>query len=424
MKLKNVSVYTGIGKAPRRSFGVMAKVVGSKCNLDCQYCYYLEKENLYEPATSSIMSDEVLEDFIRQYIEASDAPQVTFEWQGGEPTLLGVDYFERVLAMQRKHAKGKRISNSLQTNGTLLDDRWAAFLAKNRFLVGLSLDGPQDLHDSYRVDKRGRPTFELVMRGWGLLQKHKVETNILAVVNRKNAEEPLRVYRFFKEIGAEFIQLIPVVERKATQGLLSLAGPPSARRLESHQQVTDWSVLPEQYGNFLVTIFNEWVREDVGRVFVQLFEICANVWAKQPAPLCWFRESCGTALVIEHNGDLYSCDHYVYPEFKLGNIRENGLESLARSKRQGEFGKEKLDSLPQYCLTCEVRFACNGECPKRRFMLTPDGQPGLNYLCPAYKQFFNHVDPFMKRIVELIKSGQPAERICQEAPNSVLAAIE
>jgi uncharacterized protein len=361
------------------------------------------------------MSDAVLERFIRDYIAASDLPEVSFVWQGGEPTLLGIDYYRNVLALQRKHAGGKRISNSLQTNGTLITAEWAEFLAQNRFLVGLSLDGPKDLHDSYRVDKRGRPTFDDVMRGWEHLRTHKVDTNILAVVNRHNGAEPLRVYSFFKSIGAEFIQFIPVVERAATGGLLTLAGPPVPRKLEPHQQVTDWSVLPEQYGEFLIAIFDEWIRQDVGKVYVQLFDICANVWSGRPSPLCWLTKNCGSALALEHNGDVFMCDHYVYPEFKLGNILERSLGEMGRSREQVAFGKAKFDSLPQQCLRCDVRFACNGECPKRRFICTDEGEPGLNYLCAGYKAFFRHVDPVMTKMADLIRRGRPAAEIMQQA---------
>jgi uncharacterized protein len=388
----------------------MAKPSGSKCNLNCRYCYYLEKENLYPETSSWVMSQEVLEKYIRDTIAGNDTPEVGFVWQGGEPTLLGLEFFQSVIALQRRYAGGKRITNSIQTNGTLLDDDWCSFLKEHGFLVGISIDGPADLHDAYRVDKRDRPTFDQVMRGYELLRKHGVDTNVLTVVNRHNGAEPLRVYRFLKGIGAEHIQFIPVVERLATDGLLTLAGPPRPRAVEPHRQVSDWSVLPEQYGEFLVAVYDEWLQQDVGQVFVQLFEICLAVWCGLPPSLCWFTKTCGSALALEHNGDLYSCDHFVYPEYKLGNIMEQDLAKLARSMTQLEFGKSK-SLLPKQCQRCSVRFMCNGECPKRRFLLTEDGEPGLNYLCAAYKRFFTHIDPSMREMAELIRRGRHPREI-------------
>lgn len=370
----------------------MAKPTGSKCNLDCAYCYYLEKEKLYPGKSSWVMSDEVLEAYIKGIVDGNDTPEVDFVWQGGEPTLLGIPFFEKVLALQNRFGKGRRISNALQTNGTLIDDDWGAFLKQNRFLIGLSLDGPEALHDRYRVDKRGAPTFSKAMKGWEVLRRHRVDTNVLCVVNRTNGDHPLEIYRFFKEIGVQFIQFIPVVERVGTK-------------------VADYSVEPLQYGEFLVSIYDEWVSQDVGRTFVQLFDICLNAWVGRPSPLCWFRKTCGSALALEHNGDLYSCDHYVYPEYLLGNILQKPMAELARSKRQVQFGEDKSSTLPRYCLECEVRFVCNGECPKRRFVETPEGEKGLNYLCPAYRRFFNHVDPTMKKMAQLVLAGRPAADI-------------
>ncbi len=392
------------------AFHIMTKPVGPICNLDCKYCFYLEKENLYPGKTDWAMPDEVLESYIRQTIEAQSVPVISFAWQGGEPTLLGVDYFEKVVAFQKKYAGGKRIENALQTNGVLLDDRWGEFLAVNKFLVGLSIDGPRELHDRYRVDKGGQPTFDRVTRGLGTLKKHGVEFNTLTVVQRHNSYHPLKLYRFLKEVGSGFMQFIPCVERIAEpakpRGLV-LISPGSAERA----RVTEWSVEPEQYGRFLSVIFDEWVRNDVGRIFVQLFDVALESWMGLEASLCVFREACGAAMAIEHNGDLYSCDHYVYPENKLGNILEHALESLVNSPQQRKFGLDKRDTLPRYCRECEVRFACNGECPKHRFIRTPDGEEGLNYLCAGYKIFFKHIDPYMQFMAEELRQGRPPANV-------------
>lgn len=352
------------------------------------------------------MPDDVLESYIRQYIEAQRVPVVSFAWQGGEPTLLGVDHFKKIVALQRKHAGSKRIDNAFQTNGVLLDDQWGEFLAENRFLVGLSIDGPEEFHDRYRVDKGGRPTFKNVMRGLGVLQKHKVRFNTLTVVQRHNSQAPLPVYRFLKDAGSVVMQFIPVVERAApladARGL-SFASP----SVKSGAQVTEWSVDPNQYGSFLSTIFDQWVRNDVGKVFVQIFDVALEIWYGQPSSLCVFAETCGQALAIEHNGDVYSCDHYVYPENRLGNVIENPLAEMVGSPQQTAFGLDKRDGLPEYCRRCEVRFVCNGECPKHRFTLTPDGEPGLNYLCAGYKRFFNHIRPAMEFMVEQLRQQRP-----------------
>lgn len=376
-------------------YHVMAKPVGPICNLDCRYCFYLEKENLYGQKRDWAMPDDVLESYIRQYIDAHDSPELSFAWQGGEPTLLGVEYFRKIVSIQNKFANGKRIGNAFQTNGVLLDDEWGEFLAKNDFLIGLSVDGPAELHDYYRVDKGGAPSFDRVMRGLRYLKKHAVKFNTLTVVNRQNSQHPLRVYRFLKGIGSQFMQFIPVVERVAKaanpDGLV-LISPTDTHAAE----VADWSVEPLQYGKFLCSIFDEWVRNDVGTHFVQIFDVALETWLGMEASLCVFRPTCGSAMALEHNGDLYSCDHYVYPENKLGNIMESPLESLAASAQQRRFGLDKRDTLPQYCRECDVRFACNGECPKHRFISTPGGEPGLNYLCAGYKVFFHHIDGCMK----------------------------
>jgi uncharacterized protein len=390
----------------------MAKPVGPICNLNCRYCFYLEKENLY-PATSSwAMPDALLESFIHRYIEAQEASTISFAWQGGEPTLLGVDYFRRIIELEKRYSNGKRIENTFQTNGVLLDDAWGEFLAENRFLVGLSIDGPTELHDCYRINKGDQPTFKLVLRGLGYLKKHGVEFNTLTVVHRKNSHHPLEVYRFLKEVGSGFMQFIPIVERVAEapdrHGLI-LIGPHSSREAA----VSEWSVEPLQFGNFLCAIFDEWVRRDVGRYFVQIFDVALESWVGTLQSLCVFRETCGGAMAIEHNGDLYSCDHYVYPENRLGNIMEHSLATLVSSEQQRRFGLDKRNALPRYCHECDVRFACNGECPKHRFTRTPDGEWGLNYLCAGYKLFFKHIDPHMQFMASELWQSRPPANIMQ-----------
>ncbi len=441
-----------------RGFHILTKPVGPICNLDCKYCFYLEKEKLYPGENQWRMSDEVLEEYIRQYVHSQPAPEIHFAWQGGEPTLLGVEFFRKAVALQNKFADGKSIFNAIQTNGTLLDDEWCGFLAQNKFLVGLSIDGPAELHNQYRVDKRQQPTFGAVMRGLELLKKHGVEFNTLTVVNRANSQQPLPVYRFLKSIGSQFLQFIPLVERAAPAEMRSagyvFAAPPLSgesdsvflpllpkggegrgeesysfksenpspqpsprlggeREAEFSLPVTPWSVEAEQYGNFLCAIFDEWVRHDVGTTFVQLFDVALGNWMGLGSSLCVFAEKCGAALAIEHNGDIYSCDHYVYPRHKLGNVMNQSLGAMVNSPQQTKFGSDKLDSLPKFCRECEVRFACNGECPKHRFIKTPDGEDGLNYLCPAYKKFFNHIDPHMKTMAHLLKSNQAPARIME-----------
>ncbi|TVR53418.1 MAG: anaerobic sulfatase-maturation protein [Puniceicoccaceae bacterium] len=409
-----------------RPFHVMTKPIGSLCNLDCKYCFYLEKEHLYPDKRNFRMSDEVLEAYIRQYIEQQPGPEVSFAWQGGEPTLLGVEFFEKVVALQSKYSGGKSISNALQTNGTLLDDDWGRFLRRHSFLVGLSVDGPRKLHDAYRVDKGQRPTFDKVMRGLGFLKKHQVDFNTLTVVHRENSKHPLEVYRFLKDIGSGFIQFIPLVERKAgveEEKLgLWLAEPPDPEADAYSGTVTSWSVRPERYGEFLCTIFDEWVTRDVGRYFVQLFDVALGNWIGAGSGLCVFAETCGRAMAMEHNGDLYSCDHYVYPKYKLGNILNGTIGEMADGKRQRKFGDDKRDALPRYCRECEVRFACNGECPKHRFIETPDGEPGLNYLCAAYKRFFNHIDPSMQAMGQLLQRGMAPAMVMEMARERMAAS--
>jgi len=393
----------------RAPFHVMTKPVGSKCNLDCTYCFYLEKERLYPGTASFRMAPDVLEAYVRDYIAAQPGSVVSFAWQGGEPTVAGVDYFRAVVALQQRYAQGKTIENALQTNGTLLDDEWCEFLAAQRFLVGLSIDGPADVHDAYRVDKGGRPTFVRVMAGLELLRKHGVEFNTLTTVHRKNSRRPLEVYRFLRSIGSRYLQFIPIVERDARVGAaneLDLEAPPDpveASGLDS--RVTEWSVRPVEYGDFLVRIFDEWVARDVGTVFVQQFDAALANWVGEPAGVCVFSERCGRAIAVEHNGDVYSCDHYVYPRYRLGNLLNQSLGALVDSPRQTAFGNAKSATLPRYCLECPVRFACHGECPKHRFLRTPHGEHGLNYLCAGYRKFFGHIGPAMRTMAALLASG-------------------
>jgi uncharacterized protein len=385
------------------AFSVMIKPVGPVCNLNCTYCYYLEKKKLYSGKKDFRLSEEMLESFIKQYIEAIQIPVVTFVWQGGEPTLLGIDYFRKVVELQKKYAGGKRIENAFQTNGTLLNNEWCSFLAENKMLVGISVDGEEHNHDHYRRTSSGGPTFRRVMRGVDLLHKHNVEFNTLSCVNRYNVRFATETYRFLKRIGSGFIQFLPVVERIAapeTGSLLDLV-PPS---FGENAAVTEWSVPPAEFGKFLITIFDEWVRNDVARYFVQIFDATLANYAGEMPGLCVFAETCGDALVMEHNGDIYSCDHFVYPEYFLGNISKGSLAEMVLSQRQFDFGIDKRNKLPPYCLRCDVRYACNGECPKHRFMLTPDGKPGLNYLCEGYKQFFHYVEPYMEFMAKELKN--------------------
>lgn len=405
------------------SFHIMSKPTGPICNLACQYCFYLEKENLYPGRSSWAMADNVLESYVRQYIETQDSPVITFAWQGGEPTLLGVEFFRKAVALQRIYANGKQIKNTFQTNGILLDDAWCRFFAESEFLLGISIDGPRELHDCYRVNRGGEPTFDRVMDGIALLRQHQVEFNTLTVVHRRNSYHPQKVYPFLKTLGSGGIQFIPVVERiaaarKPADGLV-LISPDS----ETDAQVSEWSVEPRQYGSFLCAVFDEWVRQDVSTIFVQVFDVAAQNWCGMAPGLCVFSETCGGAMALEHNGDLYSCDHYVYPQNKLGNIVEESLANLVASPRQRAFGLAKRDSLPRYCRECDVRFACHGECPKHRFLTTPDGESGLNYLCEGYKRFFRHIDPYMRFIASQLERGFPAGNVMQWVRERDLEAL-
>jgi uncharacterized protein len=385
-------------------FHLLAKPTGAICNLDCAYCFFLDKELLY-PGGRFHMSDEVLENYIRQLIESHGGGRVTVAWQGGEPTLMGLDFFKRAVELQEKYRKpGMTFANTMQTNGTLLDDAWCEFFKQHDFLLGISIDGPRELHDHYRVDKRGRPTFDQVMVGLRLLQKHGVEHNILTTVNRANEDYPLEVYRFLRdEARTTWMQFIPIVERLDSDGI-ALA--------QEGTKISERSVQPSQFGNFLNTIFDEWIRNDVGKVFVQTFEAAAGNWlGRASSGMCFFDPTCGSGPALEHNGDLYSCDHFVEPDYLLGNIGQDSMRDLVNLDFQREFGRAKLDSLPQHCLDCDVRFACHGECPKNRFTSTPDGEPGLNYLCEGYKAFFHHVDQPLRLLADLIRNQLPAEAV-------------
>jgi len=403
------------------AFHVLAKPTGAICNLDCKYCFFLSKDMLY-PGSKFRMSDEVMEQYIRQLIEAHRrVPEVNIAWQGGEPTLMGLEFFERAVAIAEKYKRpGQRLLHTMQTNGTKLDDAWGAFLKQHNFLIGLSVDGPRAMHDTYRVNKGGAGSFDQVMRGWEVLRGHDVDFNILCTVHAANQDHPLEVYHFFRdELGAEFMQFIPIIER-VDEKMIPLANigwserPGGERPLYTQHGnlVTERSVNARQYGNFLAAIFDEWVRRDVGKIFVQIFDSTLASFVGQYS-LCIFAPTCGNALAIEHNGDLYSCDHYVEPDYLLGNIQETHMIELVASEQQRQFGRDKQDTLPGYCRQCEVRFACNGGCPRNRFIRTPDGEEGLNYLCAGYKYFFNHVRQPMRVMANLIQNGRYADEIMQ-----------
>ena len=385
---------------------VMLKPAGAHCNLACKYCYYLEKNNLYQNSHRHLMSDEMLEQFTREYIEAQTMPQVLFTWHGGEPLMRSIDFYKKALALQKKYAHGKQIDNVIQTNGTLLTDEWCEFFAKNHWLVGISIDGPQEYHDHYRVTPAGKPSWEKVMQGIQLLKKHRVEWNAMAVINAYNAEHPLEFYHFFRDNGCQYLQFTPIVERLTEhedgRTLASLAD-------DREIPLADASVTPQQWGNFLCTIFDDWVRHDVGKTFVEIFDCTLANWMGVLPGICAYSKECGHAGVMEHNGDVYSCDHFVFPEYKLGNIREQSLIDMLYGEKQQAFSRLKHTSLPRQCKECDMEFACHGECPKNRFEKDKYGEPGLNYLCQGYYQYYTHVAPymdFMKR--ELLAQRPPA----------------
>ena len=400
----------------------MAKPSGAICNLDCTYCFFLSKELLY-PGDRFRMADRTLREWIRQTIEAHRTREVDLAFQGGEPTLMGLEFFQRAVAYAREYARGRPLQFTIQTNGTLLDDAWAEFLHEERFLVGLSIDGPQPMHDAYRVDKHGRPTYERVRAAWDVLQAHAVDVNVLCTVHAANADHPLEVYHHFRDdLGARFIQLVPIVERATTEELDAAnrgwGAANEARPLyrQHGHLVTERSVTAEQWGAFLIAIFDEWVHHDVGTVFVPTFDAALASWLGIRGGLCIFQETCGDALALEHNGDVYSCDHFVEPDFLLGNINTTHVVELVASPKQRDFGRAKASTLPRYCVDCDVRFACHGECPRNRFITTPDGEEGLNYLCAGYKEFFHHIDAPMRTMAALVRSGRYADEIMGTVP--------
>ena len=387
---------------------VMLKPAGAHCNLACKYCYYLEKNKLYPTAQRHLMSDEMLEQFTREYIEAQTMNQVLFTWHGGEPLLRSIDFYRKALSLQQKYAGGRRIDNVIQTNGTLLTDEWCEFFAQNHWLVGISIDGPQPDHDHYRLTAAGKPSWKKVMQGIKLLKKHGVEWNAMAVVNAYNAYHPLEFYRFFKENGCQFLQFTPIVERLTRhedgRTLASLAD-------KDEISLSEASVAPEQWGYFLCAIFDEWVRKDVGKIFVEIFDCTLANWMGISPGICAYSKECGHAGVMEHNGDVYSCDHFVFPEYKLGNIRDHSLIDMLYGEQQQEFSRLKHSSLPRQCKECDMEFACHGECPKNRFMKDKYGDSGLNYLCPGYYHYYQHVAPYMDYMKQELMSQRPPSNI-------------
>lgn len=389
---------------------VMLKPAGAHCNLACKYCYYLEKNNLYDKSHRHIMSDEMLEQFTREYIEAQTMPQVLFTWHGGEPLMRSIDFYKKALTLQKKYARGRRIDNVIQTNGTMLTDEWCEFFAQNNWLVGISIDGPQEYHDHYRLTTTGNPSWQKVMHGIELLKKHHVEWNAMAVVNAYNANHPLEFYHFFKDNGCQYLQFTPIVERltKHQDGrtLASLA--------DNHEiPLADFSVTPEQWGNFLCAIFDEWVRNDVGKMFVEIFDCTLANWMGVLPGICAYSKNCGHAGVMEHNGDVYSCDHFVFPEYKLGNIRDHTLIEMLYGDKQHAFSRLKHTSLPRQCKECDMEFACHGECPKNRFEKDKYGEPGLNYLCKGYYQYYSHVAPYMDFMKRELQAQRPPANIME-----------
>ena len=387
---------------------VMLKPASAHCNLACKYCYYLEKNKLYPTAQRHLMSDEMLEQFTREYIEAQTMSQVLFTWHGGEPLLRSIDFYRKALSLQQKYAGGRRIDNVIQTNGTLLTDEWCEFFAQNHWLVGISIDGPQPDHDHYRLTAAGKPSWKKVMQGIKLLKKHGVEWNAMAVVNAYNVNHPLEFYRFFKENGCQFLQFTPIVERLTRhedgRTLASLAD-------KDEIPLSEASVTPEQWGYFLSAIFDEWVRKDVGKIFVEIFDCTLANWMGISPGICAYSKECGHAGVMEHNGDVYSCDHFVFPEYKLGNIRDHSLIDMLYGEQQQEFSRLKHSSLPRQCKECDMEFACHGECPKNRFMKDKYGDSGLNYLCPGYYHYYQHVAPYMDYMKQELMSQRPPSNI-------------
>jgi len=394
-----------------KPFYLMAKPIGSVCNLNCTYCYYLEKEKLYPGDVRRWeMDDKILETFIAQYIYSTNAPAVLFTWHGGEPIMRGMEFFEKVIGFQKKYSGGRRIENSLQTNGTTLTDTWCRFFKDHDFLIGISIDGPEHCHDRYRLHKNGQPSFAKTMKGIELLLKHDIAFNTLSVVNDYNSKFPLEVYRFLKEAGSHYMQFTPVVEWQDTNSKpdeLTILPAGTGKTGE----VTDWTVDPVDYGNFLIAIFDEWVKKDVGDYFVVTFDCVLANRMGEPPPVCVYAKTCGHAGVVEYNGDVYSCDHYVFPEYRLGNIHDKFLLTLMESEFQQQFGRDKWDRLPAYCRQCRFLDLCAGECPKNRITETPDGEPGLNYLCKGFKLFYKHVEPYMDFMANELMHDRPASNV-------------
>jgi len=403
----------------KQNFHLLAKPTGAACNLNCKYCFFLSKENLYEENESPLMDEDTLDVYIRQLVLTSASPEIQITWQGGEPMLRGLDFFRRSVELANRYRKPhQHIFHAIQTNGTLIDDSWAAFFKQYNYLVGLSIDGPRNLHDAYRVGTNGQGSFDAVIRGWNCLRNHGVDVNILCTIHTANADYPLDVYHFFRDdLKAQYIHLIPIVER-ATEDTITLANQgwdrTGANTRPLYRQVgalvTERMVTAEKFGQFLIAIFDEWVKQDIGSIFVTTFDIALGSWLGQHNA-CISAPTCGSALVLEHNGDVYSCDHFVEPEYRLGNIREKSLKTLLNSKKQHHFGQNKYDTLPQYCRECPVLFACYGECPRNRFIKTPDCEDGLNYLCAGYRSFFAHIDGPMKTMADLLRQGRFADEI-------------
>ncbi len=413
---------------PAQGIHVVAKPIGPVCNLNCEYCFYLEKKSLFGPGEQYRMSDKVLSTFIAGYVACQPTPAVEFVWQGGEPTLAGIDFFKRVVRLQKPFTEQKTITNCLQTNGTLLTDKWCQFLKKHRFMVGLSLDGSQEIHDRYRRDRKGNGSFDRVIRGVRLLQQHGVDYNVLAGVARETAAKPLSVYRFLRDEGIEFIQFTPIVERLSDASSkkhgLRLAGPAALNQEEEQTRVTPWTVIAEEYGDFLIAIYEEWVRHDVGKVFVMNFEWALNAWIGNPSPVCVHAKQCGRSLVIEHSGDVYACDHSVYPQYRLGNIAADSLNEMAERSLRSGFGVAKESALPRWCRQCDVLKACQGGCPKHRFAKTYDDEPGLQYLCAGYKKFFLHIRKYLQAMTTLLEHGYPASRVMEAVKAPLLIRKE
>lgn len=414
MPQKNyITFHDAIKSGAPAAFASMVKPLGSACNLNCSYCYYLDKAPTIYENRQPLMPLNVLEEYIRQYIVANEVPEVTFVWHGGEPLMAGIEYYKKAIEFQRKYASGKAIINSLQTNGLLMNSDWARFFHNNKFLIGLSVDGPRDIHDAYRVNKAGRPSFDKVMAAVSLMKQYGVEYNTLSVVTNLSEGRGAEVYRFLKSIGSRFMQFLPVVEHIIPGD--DNRRPVIAKPGTEGSGMAPWSVSAPGYGRFMTDIFDEWVVRDVGEYFVQAFDMTLAQWVGAKPGLCIYSETCGDALVVEHNGDVYSCDHFVYPEYKLGNILETDLSLLYQSPRQFEFGVNKRNTLPRYCMRCKYYFACRGECPKHRFMKTETGEPGLNALCEGFKHYYQHVEPYMEYMAMLLAQKRAPALVMQWA---------